>query len=165
MREPSGHKMLGLAIILPHYAMYVFDTNVLVAGLRSRKGASFVILQALRYGLIKGAASTALMLEYTDVLKRDANLAAFWTTEDEVDVILGVLASLMEPISIYFSWRPQLTDPNDEMVLECALNAQAVGIVTFNTQDFLPAANQLQVKLIRPGELVQQLNLQARLPK
>jgi predicted nucleic acid-binding protein len=47
--------MLGLAIILPHYAMYVFDTNVLVAGLRSRKGASFVILQALRHGLIKGA--------------------------------------------------------------------------------------------------------------
>jgi predicted nucleic acid-binding protein len=54
---------------MPRDAMYVFDTNILVAGLRSRKGASFVILQALRHGIITGAASTALMLEYSDVLK------------------------------------------------------------------------------------------------
>ena len=145
--------------------MYVFDTNILVAGLRSRKGASFLILRALRYGLIKGAASTALLLEYDDVLRRDANLAEFWAKADEVDVILGVLADLLEPVPIYFSWRPQLTDPNDEMVLECALNSQAIAIVTFNIRDFLPAANQLQMKLIQPGELVQQLNLVARLPQ
>ena len=145
--------------------MYVFDTSILVAGLRSRKGASFVILQALRHGLIKGAASTALLLEYSDVLKRDVNLAAFWANADEVAVILGVLANVLEPIPIYFSWRPQLTDPNDEMVLECALNAQAAAIVTFNIRDFLPAANQLQMNLIQPGELVQQLNLAARLEK
>jgi predicted nucleic acid-binding protein len=93
--------------------IYVFDTSVLVAGLRSRKGASFVILQALRNRWIKGAASTALLLEYSDVLKREANLQQFWVTDDEVEVILGVLASLLEPVPIYFSWRPQLTDPND----------------------------------------------------
>ncbi len=143
--------------------MYVFDTSVLVAGLRSRKGASFVILQALRQGLIQGAASTALLLEYSDVLKRDANFKQFWASDDEVDVILGVLASLLQPVPIYFSWRPQLTDPNDEMVLECALNAQAMAIVTFNIRDFLPAANQFQVKLIEPGAFVKQLSLSERL--
>ena len=52
---------------------------------------------------------------------------------------------------------------SDETVLECALNSQAVAIVTFNIRDFLPAANQLRMKLIQPGELVQQLNLVARL--
>jgi predicted nucleic acid-binding protein len=44
--------------------MYIFDTNVFVAGLRSQRGASFVVLQALRAGLLEGGASTALLLEY-----------------------------------------------------------------------------------------------------
>jgi predicted nucleic acid-binding protein len=43
--------------------MYVFDTNVWVAALRSRRGASFVILQAMRRELMGGAVSAALFLE------------------------------------------------------------------------------------------------------
>jgi predicted nucleic acid-binding protein len=58
--------------------MYVFDTNVFVAALRSRQGASFVILSAIRQGLIAGAVSQALLLEYAEVLKRDVNLKQFW---------------------------------------------------------------------------------------
>ena len=58
-------------------AVYVFDTNVFVAALRSRRGASFVILNAIRQNLITGAASQALLLEYEDVLTRDTNLKNF----------------------------------------------------------------------------------------
>jgi predicted nucleic acid-binding protein len=70
--------------------MYVVDTSVLVSALRSRQGASFVILQAIRGGLVEGRASTALLLEYADVFKRDANLQQFWMGPEEVDVTLGV---------------------------------------------------------------------------
>ncbi len=58
--------------------MYVFDTNVWVAALRSRRGASFVLLQAMRRELFVGAVSTALFLEYADVLNRTVNQQAFW---------------------------------------------------------------------------------------
>ncbi len=138
---------------------YVFDTCVLVAGLRSRRGASFVILQAIGNGLLRGVASTTLLLEYQDVLKRDANLEQFWAKPDEVDIILGMLASRLEPIQINFSWRPQLTDPDDEMVLECSVNAQSATIVTFNVRDFLPEASQFQIEVIQPGTLLQRCNL------
>ena len=46
------------------------------------------------------------------------------------------------------------------MVLECAINAQAQAIVTFNTQDFLPAAQLFGIQVIKPGSLVQSLKLQ-----
>lgn len=105
----------------------------------------------------------ALFLEYSDVLKRDENLQQFWTASEEVDVILGVLADLLVPVPIYFRWRPQLTDPDDEMVLECAINAQAEMIVTFNVQDFLPAAKQFGVHVIQPGQFVRSLNLVERM--
>ncbi|MEL6471569.1 MAG: PIN domain-containing protein [Cyanobacteria bacterium J06623_4] len=54
--------------------VYVFDTNIFVAALRSRRGASFVILNAIRQELISGAASQALLLEYADVLLREDNI-------------------------------------------------------------------------------------------
>ena len=145
--------------------MYVFDSCILVAALRSRRGASFLILSALRQRAITGCLSEALFLEYADVLKRDENLRQFWTSPEEVDVVLGVLADVLKPVPIYFQWRPQLSDPNDERVLECAINAQATAIVTFNERDFLPAATQFGIKVIRPGVLVQSLNLKEHLSK
>jgi predicted nucleic acid-binding protein len=68
-------------------------------------------------------------------------------------VILGVLATLLQPIPIHYRWRPQLQDPNDELVLECAINAQARAIITFNIRDFLPAANQFQLELIQRKDM------------
>lgn len=144
--------------------MYVFDTSVLVAAFRSRRGASFLILQALRQRVIGGAVSEALFLEYCDVLKRDENLQQFWIAlDEEVDVILGVLADVLVPVPIYFRWRPQLIDPDDEMVLECAINAQAEVIVTFNVQDFLPAALQFGIDIIQPGQFVRSIRLVERM--
>ena len=81
--------------------MYVFDTNVFVAALRSRQGASFVILKAIRQGLIAGSVSQALFLEYADVLKRAANQSKFWLDADAVDVVLAVLADRLAPVPIY----------------------------------------------------------------
>ena len=49
--------------------MYVFDTNIWVAALRSRRGASFLLLKAIRQKLVTPAVSEALFLEYTEVLK------------------------------------------------------------------------------------------------
>lgn len=142
---------------------YVFDTNIWVAALRSRRGASFVLLQSLNRGLVTGAVSEALFLEYVDVLHRETNLQNFWADSGEVDVVLAALASHMVPVPIYFTWRPQLTDPDDEMVLDCAVNAQAEAIVTFNTQDFLPAARLFGLDVIRPGELVRRDKLLEKL--
>ena len=143
--------------------MHIFDTNVFVAALRSRQGASFVILSAIRRGLIAGAVSQALFLEYADVLKREANQAEFWIEADSVDIILAVLADRLTPTPIYYRWRPQLTDPDDEMVLKCAVNAQAEPIVTFNKMDFLSAALQFRIAVVSPGEFVRRFNLAEKL--
>lgn len=142
--------------------MYVFDTNVFVAALRSRNGASFLILEALAQGAVQGAASAALMLEYQEVLTRDEHLREFWTSADEVATVLGVLATRLQPVAIHFQWRPQLRDPKDEKVLECAINALARAIVTFNVDDFVPAASRFGIELLRPGEFVRSANLVRR---
>jgi hypothetical protein len=42
----------------------------------------------------------------------------------------------------FFQWRPQLPDPDDEMVLELAANGRADTIVTVNTRDFRHLSKQ-----------------------
>lgn len=70
-------------------------------------------------------------------------------------MVLGVLADVLKPVPIYFQWRPQLSDPNDERVLECAINAQATAIVTFNERDFLPST--LFIRFSTPFDSVEGL--------
>jgi predicted nucleic acid-binding protein len=56
-----------------------------------------------------------------------------------------------------FRWRPALADPNDDMVLETAVNGQAHAIVTFNQRDFNPAAARFGCGVMRPGEFLRVL--------
>ena len=58
---------------------------------------------------------------------------------DEVYAFLGSLAAIIEPVEVKFLWRPQLRYPDDEMVLEAAVNGAADHRVTYNVADFGPA--------------------------
>ena len=50
----------------------VIDTNVLVAGLRSKRGAAFRLLSVLNDARWQINLSVALVLEYEEVLKRES---------------------------------------------------------------------------------------------
>mgnify|MGYP001179313348 CR=1 FL=1 len=132
----------------------VLDTNVLVAALRSRKGASRVVLQGVLSGRWQAGVSVPLFLEYEDVLCRPECLAAFGLSRQDVGAFLDGLANVLLPVEISYLWRPQLRDPNDEMVLETAANRAAGHLLTWNVRDFLPAASRFDVRVVTPPEFL-----------
>lgn len=134
----------------------VLDTNVLVAAARSREGASFALLQALREGRYVALASVPLMLEYEAVLKRPEQLVPGLRTLATVDAFLEALSLRMEPVHLHYLWRPQLRDPADEMVLETALNGRADALVTLNVADFAAAA-RFHMPVMLPRQFWQRL--------
>jgi putative PIN family toxin of toxin-antitoxin system len=134
-----------------------FDTDVIIAARRSRSGASNALLRALRTGHIEAVASVPMMLEYEAVLMRPEQRLAMGMSVQEVNVFLDSLAALLIPVVPYFLWRPRLRDPDDEMVLDAAVNSGAEAIVTFNKRDFLPAATQFNVQILTPAEALWQL--------
>ena len=75
----------------------------------------------------------------------------------EVDAALAALSALMEAVEVRFTWRPQLADPGDEMVLDAAVNGRADALVTHNLADFAPAAPRFGLTLLRPGELLERV--------
>lgn len=135
----------------------VLDTNVLVAASRSRNGASFAVLRALRERRFVALVSVPLMLEYEAVLKAPEQLRASNRTLDLTDRFLDALALLSEPVTFFYLWRPQTRDPADEMVLETALNGVAEGLVTHNITDFAAATAKFKLALWTPRELLRRL--------
>ncbi|WP_201209904.1 putative toxin-antitoxin system toxin component, PIN family [Rhodocyclus purpureus] len=134
----------------------VLDTNILVAASRSRLGASFALLQALRNGQYKALVSVPLMLEYEAVLKRPEQLAVSGRSVAMTDAFLDALCLCVELVHLHYLWRPQLRDPADEMVLETALNGRAELLVTLNVRDF-GAASRFRLPVATPGEFLRQL--------
>ena len=113
----------------------VFDTNVLAAALRSRRGASFQLISMLPSSKFELAISISLYLEYLDVLMRPEVKPNEISNADVLSFIRKIL-DYSHKQSIYFSWRPWLKDPNDDMILELAIASQSSYIVTFNLKDF-----------------------------
>src|SRR5438128_427106 len=101
----------------------VVDTNVLMAGLRSPAGASFQLLQGLGSEAFTLCISVPLVLEYEAVAKRQSRELGL--SFADIDDVLDYVCSIAEPHAIFYLWRPFLTDPRDDLVLELAVEAQA----------------------------------------
>lgn len=132
----------------------VVDTNVVVAGACSPHGASFLVLRGILEGWIRPAASVPLFLEYESALSDPRIRRLHRLTSAEIAALLDGIAGCVAPVKLHYLWRPQLTDPGDEMVLETAVNAGARQILTFNTKDFLPAAKRFGIEVVPPRDFV-----------
>ena len=132
----------------------VLDTDVVVAAMRSPRGASAAILRAARQGRVTLLASVPLALEYEAVVGRVEHRLAAGLTERDVKVLVTAVVAMAEPVTTHFLWRPQLRDPGDEMVLEAAVNGGADALVTFNVRDYGPVPAQFGVRILLPREAI-----------
>ena len=132
----------------------VIDTNVIVAALRSRRGASFKLLERLGSGEFKICLSVPLVLEYEDAGKRSAREAGL--TTDDVDDVVDYLCSVADLREIHFLWRPFLRDPYDDHLLELAVESGSRWIVTFNIRDFV-GSERFGVVALTPQQFLAKL--------
>ena len=113
----------------------VIDTNVLVSGLRSRKGYSFRLLECVLANELPIAISTPLILEYEATLKKV--VVPVPLSNDDVDALLDYSCSIGVQAKIFYLWRPFLKDAYDDHILELAVAAGSKFIVTYNGKDFV----------------------------
>ena len=129
----------------------VLDTNILVAAMRSKYGASYRLLSQLGNGRWRPNLTVAVALEYEAVLKR--NCLEFGLTEHDIDDMLDGIISQAGLHRLYFLWRPVAADPDDDFVLEAAIASHSDFVVTFNKRDF-PDSRRFGIECLTPKEFL-----------
>ena len=133
------------------------DTNVLVSAFRSRSGASFELFRRLRHGLWTAVLSNHLLFEYEEILKREA--PALNLSSADVDQILNAVCARSEQWSLSHSWQPILSDPDDEPLVQLAIESGSRLITTHNIRHLQPAA-RLNIQVLKPSEFLAKVPVQ-----
>ncbi|MGB7265613.1 MAG: putative toxin-antitoxin system toxin component, PIN family [Terracidiphilus sp.] len=135
----------------------VLDADVVVAAMRSPRGASAELLRIIDGGRATMLVSVALALEYEAICMLAEHRLAGGLSVAQTETFVTGLIAMAEPVQLFFRWRPQLRDPGDELVLEAAVNGRASAIVTFNERDLQEARRSFDIEVLRPGELLRRI--------
>ena len=135
----------------------VLDTDILVAAIRSDAGASRRLVENALDEWYPLLVSVPLMVEYEAVLTRPEHLAESGLSTRDVQALLDAVAVVAEPVRLSYLWRPILSDAQDDMVLETAMNGQADLLVTFNQRHFTRAAETFALQVLRPASALRRL--------
>ena len=132
----------------------MLDTNVMVAALKSKRGASYKLLSIIDQDKFQISISVPLIIEYEYALKRtDLNILL---TESEIDDILDYICLIADKRKIFYLWRPYLKDPKDDMILELAVESESDYIITYNQKDF-KEVSKFGIKTLTPKAFLRKI--------
>ena len=108
-----------------------------VAALRSQEGASAGVLDRCLALEDQAAMGANLLAEYETLLRRESLWRGIPITAAERNTLLDDFCAVAVWHPVYFRWRPNLPDADDDHFLELAIASGAEHLVTHNTRDFV----------------------------
>lgn len=132
----------------------IIDTNVFLSSLWSTRGAAFEIFAQLRQGRWQIVLSNHLLFEYEEVAKRTASETGL--SLQDIDDVLDALCTVAECRQLEPDWIPRLSDPDDEPILQMAVEAKVPTIVTRNIGHLKPAES-FGIEVLTPAQFLAKL--------
>jgi putative PIN family toxin of toxin-antitoxin system len=136
----------------------VIDTNVLTAALLKAEGQNRRVLRHCFEDRLKPIVGQSLLLEYEDVLGREELFRSSPLSNSERMQFFESFLSLCEWVPVYYLWRPNLRDEDDNHIVELAVAGRASIIVTNNIADFRGADLRFpEIRVLHPRDLLKEL--------
>jgi len=114
----------------------VLDTNIIISGLYSKRGASYQLLRAAISGELTIVISPLLAFEYEGKLHQKIEEGFLSVSKEHcariLDALFAASVVIWKPVQI----RPMLLDLSDDKILECAISGNCTHIVSFNKRHF-----------------------------
>jgi len=133
----------------------VIDTNVWISALISKDGASREIIKLALLEEIVPQIGTALFLEYEDVTKREKITALCALSLKEQEELLQAFLSTCKWNEIFYLWRPNLNDKDDDFLIELAVASNSKVIITENQKDLKSGELHFDFEVLTPKEFLQ----------
>ena len=132
----------------------IIDTNVFLSSLWSTQGAAFEIFAQLGQGCWQIVLSNHLLFEYEEVGKRNRDKIGL--SLQDIDDVLDAPCSAAEYRQLEPAWIPRLSDPDDEPLLQMAVQAKVPIIVTRNVVHLKPAES-FGIEVLTPAQFLARL--------
>jgi len=136
----------------------VIDTNVWIAALISKEGASREIIRLALRDIISPQLSTSLLLEYESVMSRTKIQQLCILTISEQTELFHAYISTCTWNEIFYLWRPNLTDVNDAFLVELAVASNSHIIITENKKDLLSGELLFNFEALTPKEFLERID-------
>jgi len=133
----------------------VVDTSVIVSAFIGKKGASREVLRRCLLEEYTPLISNALFQECEAVISRQKILRLIPLSKKEIRDLLDAYYSQCRWVPIYYLWRPNLRDQDDNFLVELALAGNASAIVTNNVRDLQGAELTFDhLEIVKPEQLL-----------
>ena len=78
-------------------------------------------------------------------------------SDEEINDLIDGWCAIARLHGIFYSWRPQSRDPDDDFLIDLAVRAGADFIISFNPKDLQPAAERFGIAVVPPKHFLQQM--------
>ena len=126
----------------------VYDTNVLFSWTRWR-GTPYRCVELARHGIVVGLICDELLDELVGVLtRRKYPITEILSKQED-------LVSFLKFVEIPRQLQGVCADPDDDMVIECAVVGGATHLITGDTKHLLPLRRYQGVLIVSPAEFIE----------
>jgi len=128
----------------------VLDTNVLISATQWPDSVAQKVLQRIYNEKAEVFTSAEILEEYTEVLIRD-----FDYQEEQLGAIMSRVLALVQIVEIKSSVQIVLEDPDDDKVINCALDCNAEAILTYD-RHLLKLGQFEKIRIVPPEAFMQE---------
>ena len=127
----------------------VFDINILISAVISQGGSPFKCLELARQGLAESVTCQEILDEFREKL-----IGKLKRTPAQADSLVDDFRSFTRVVAINGTLKVVAADPDDDKVIECAVQGNATHIVTGDTRHLLPLVKYQHIPIIRATDFV-----------
>ena len=128
----------------------VYDTNVLISGM-IWGGVPYRSIELAQQNKVKGLICDEILDEFEDKLMIKLGIPSARTSAVKIR-LLGFLQTVEIPNRL----KGITTDPDDDMIIECAVVGGATHIVTGDQKHLLPLGNYQGILIVKPADFLAQ---------
>ena len=126
----------------------VYDTNILISGM-IWGGVPYDCIALAQQGKVEGVTCDEILDEFVDKLT-----TKFSFSLDGASETVAELLDCLHIIEISNQLKGVTADPDDDMIIECAIVGKATHIVTGDQKHLLPLGNYQGILIVKPADFL-----------